>query len=884
MKRNLSKVVLTLLLVGMLLPGILGGVATAQPADWYDPAWDFRRPVEVSNPCGIEVTDFQVQVTLGSSFDFSKALPDGSDLRVTDSDGVTPVPFWIDDWDSTGMTASIWVKVPSIPTSGTTVYLYYGNAGASSASDGDATFEFFDDFPYSPLPPVPDEEWAAYGGNPITPGTHAWASIIKDDTDYKMYYSNAGGAYYIQYIGLKTSTDGINWTDQGSVLASGGLGTWDYNLWCPMAWKEGGTYHMMYTGRNGPMQIGHATSADGYTWIKDPANPVFNDPNAWANDHCENWGVIKIDSIYYMWYNTLGSGTRQVGVAMSTDLVTWTPSPSNPLFGGGRFCAFPFKYDSYYYLLVPHYTSGSDYSVHELYRCPNPGFLPAERELVREAIRWGSAPWDNLDLDTPCVLTDDIYRDSFMATGDELWAYYAGTGAIGWTTGLRIETDIASALEPVVLPPPPPDPMDGKWTLDAVNDITHETDNYFRFKDAAKSVGDYWVYNGTDTGSQHQADWIPSGDFVVEWESSLNNMSQMGQGCVGLVASDDTVVGMMGYQDWWGGSLMSMRAVIGETAPTNPRAGVTLYSGGGGGGFSFARINVASNDSTTFKIVKHGSTLDFYDGDGKFCDMSISSIPSKLALVAGSYGGNPFFDYVQIDILKVRKYCGMEPFVELGEEEYPNQPPVADAGPDQTVEQTSNAGTSVTLDGSGSYDPDEDLLSYLWSAPGISFDDPTSPTPVATFPLGTTTVTLIVNDGCVDSDSDKVDITVEDTTPPEISISISPDKLWPPNHKMVDITATVEVSDICDSSPTVVLTSVVSDEPDDAKGNGDGKTVDDIQGADTGFKDYVFQLRAERAGNGDGRTYTITYTATDASGNSASTSVTVIVPHDKGKN
>jgi hypothetical protein len=121
-----------------------------------------------------------------------------------------------------------------------------------------------------------------------------------------------------------------------------------------------------------------------------------------------------------------------------------------------------------------------------------------------------------------------------------------------------------------------------------------------------------------------------------------------------------------------------------------------------------------------------------------------------------------------------------------------------------------------------------------------------------------------------------------DTTPPEISVTVSPDTLWPPNHKMVDIVATVTVSDDSDPDPCVILASVTSSEPDDAKGNGDGNTVNDIQGADIDTEDYEFQLRAERAGKGDGRVYTITYTATDASGNSASASATVVVPHDMG--
>jgi hypothetical protein len=291
-------------------------------------------------------------------------------------------------------------------------------------------------------------------------------------------------------------------------------------------------------------------------------------------------------------------------------------------------------------------------------------------------------------------------------------------------------------------------------------------------------------------------------------------------------------------------------------------------------------------------------------------------------------------------------------------------PPEADAGPDQTVECASPTTTDVTLDGTGSMDPDGDPLTFSWAASGVTFDDATSETPTGGFSFGQTEVILTVSDGTTsDSDTMYVDVvdttpptitctepdtvecvdfcgvpkddgqltaffsgvlasdvccgsdveitndapdcfpmgstdviftatdcngnaascttsvTVEDTTPPNISVTLDRDRLWPPNHKMADINATVEVDDICCETPTFVLTSITSDEPDNGKG--DGNTVDDIQGAAYGTDDTAFQLRSERMGGGDGRVYTIAYTASDCVGNTASDTVEVHVPHDQ---
>jgi len=118
-----------------------------------------------------------------------------------------------------------------------------------------------------------------------------------------------------------------------------------------------------------------------------------------------------------------------------------------------------------------------------------------------------------------------------------------------------------------------------------------------------------------------------------------------------------------------------------------------------------------------------------------------------------------------------------------------------------------------------------------------------------------------------------------DTEPPTIEISLSRDTLWPPNHKLVEVCATVDVGDDCDPAPVVTLVSITSDEPDN--GLGDGDTEDDIQGEDLGTDDDCFLLRSERQGGGDGRVYTITYCVTDASGNETCATAEVVVPHDQ---
>ena len=113
-----------------------------------------------------------------------------------------------------------------------------------------------------------------------------------------------------------------------------------------------------------------------------------------------------------------------------------------------------------------------------------------------------------------------------------------------------------------------------------------------------------------------------------------------------------------------------------------------------------------------------------------------------------------------------------------------------------------------------------------------------------------------------------------DITPPNLTVSLNPATLWPPNDKLVPITANLMVKDNYDPAPEIKLESITSSEM---------LAAEDIQDAQFGTDDRQFGLVAKRAGtNMAGRIYTVTYSATDGSGNKVTASATVTVSHDQG--
>lgn len=116
-------------------------------AAWWNDSWAYRKSIAITNSSGSDLTDFQVKVLSGVDLSAyvtaGKVRSDLGDLRFTDINGEV-LSYWIED--TTSSSVDVWVKMYSIPTTGATVYMYYGNPSVGSVQSGNDVFELFDDF------------------------------------------------------------------------------------------------------------------------------------------------------------------------------------------------------------------------------------------------------------------------------------------------------------------------------------------------------------------------------------------------------------------------------------------------------------------------------------------------------------------------------------------------------------------------------------------------------------------------------------------------------------------------------------------------------------------------------------------------------------------
>jgi hypothetical protein len=141
LRSNLIVLAAILVALSALIPVV--GESAGASTTWWDSDWSRRAPVVITETSGATLTDYQVKVVVPYDSDMRS---DFGDVRFVDSATGNELSYWLES-KTDGVTATFWVKVPSIPASDTaTVYMYYGNPDASTTSNIHDTFIWGDDF------------------------------------------------------------------------------------------------------------------------------------------------------------------------------------------------------------------------------------------------------------------------------------------------------------------------------------------------------------------------------------------------------------------------------------------------------------------------------------------------------------------------------------------------------------------------------------------------------------------------------------------------------------------------------------------------------------------------------------------------------------------
>lgn len=338
-------------------------------------------------------------------------------------------------------------------------------------------------------------------------------------------------------------------------------------------------------------------------------------------------------------------------------------------------------------------------------------------------------------------------------------------------------------------------------------------------------------------------------------------------------------------------------------SPSNEVPHSTASSGSGGeisGGISFdtdtsiLHLAVGYGSSAGFKnLTGPGTAMHIHGpaGAGTNASVLVSLVPYNFPAQNPTNGGVIFGD-IPWPTNDTAPLLAGHTYLNIHTPQYPggeirgqlvpvNEAPlVVCPGPERL--ECGRAATLIALFS----DPEGDALSVVWAVNGIAVATNSLPSRepgfpamdslTETLPRGTNMISVMVTDNAGNTASCSSAIVVEDTIPPVVvSASAHPATLWPPNHRMVDVTVSAQVRDACGPTTWKII-NVTSNES--VNGHGSGHTTPDwvITG------DHTLKLRAERAGNGRGRIYTITLQAKDAAGNvSPRKTVTVTVPHNQ---
>jgi hypothetical protein len=746
---------------------------------WLDPNWKYRLPVAVSSPCESDVTDYQVKVTLDGTFAFDKSQADGSDLRVTGSDKVTKIPFWIENWDATGTSASIWVKVPSIPSGGTTIYLYYGNTD----SPGPQLVE---------VPPI--GPWAKIAGNPIKPIGDPAALDGSNLLSENIVYDETTGRYWMVFANYRNSSVGLVWsTNPGDPASWNWHGDVISSANAPHITKYGGIWHIFYSHGAWPFGIYVSTSAS-ITGPYSAPTLVLDHGTGWQTTAAD-WEAARVDEPYvfqradgkwilvYMGDRTgYASGcdgctgpTEQVGYAIAENILgPYEKYEGNPILRFGPTGTFDAGTIADPWVVEFHGTYYIGYTVSATKSSPWRTAYATTTNWENftkggVTLDWGSAgAWDQCD----------AFRGAVTRIGDTYFfpytGHYCGTPPAGQPTGyiMGIATQPTFTEEKLntcdgVFEFCDNFDVDGdmsKWvsasvgadnTLNVSGGILSMTAQAAAVNGYVQMRGNKLIGTGTllETYGRHSGSGTscdvdlgtsnPGGGSIPG--DATDNAGELGYKQADMSFSQN-LIRIMDFPLKSGYTIHSSAA--GSTPPTSGYRATNLPFSTGWEEYLVyrdtsgnARFWVGGTESSTVLSSPQVPTADLY--------------PWLMSYAEPCGPRSSTFD---VDWIRVRNWCGTDASAIAGAEEAFNIAPVANDQSLSTNEDTTVAITLIASDANGnllSYDivppPSSGFLSG--SAPALTY------TPGENF-NGVDSFTFTANDGTADSNTATVTITV----------------------------------------------------------------------------------------------------------------------------
>jgi len=209
---------------------------------------------------------------------------------------------------------------PAVVFDGKTYHMYYLATGASCSSSGVGYAHSTD-----------GKSWTHHSSLVLAPKPGTWegsykldgVTVIRDGGQFKMWYAACGcktcdckGTPC--QIGYATSADGKAWTrsPKNPVLTKGAAGSFDaVHVTDPEVVSIDGTYHLWYRGQDnaGTGKVGHATSKDGHTWVRDKASPVINPGGSGWNKTIRSPAVVRRGSYLGLWLQGADGSKTSLG-------------------------------------------------------------------------------------------------------------------------------------------------------------------------------------------------------------------------------------------------------------------------------------------------------------------------------------------------------------------------------------------------------------------------------------------------------------------------------------------------------------------------------------------------------------------------------------------